>query len=309
MSTDARQGSISITWTANGIGEVTLDGVVFARVEWSERRQRWCCEDSEGQCLKHVGSIKGMAASKDEAAARAIAMVRDGRMPDPKTARAEHRERQKLREERLRVAREKRRQQPAEIQKREAKAEQLRRWGDASMKEWKARVEEDNAPPLYEALADAFDFADPELWKSNSFAALRPRLALHVRRVIAGLEKDLAWESVAVPSRLCSMRQRSNGRRPQPSGSPRTAFWRSCPPADAETPASGARLTIPRMRAPADCLASGAACSPPAQPAGRWRDCRHRRSSDWEHRSRCCSTPRPSERQRRSNRPDIQSSR
>jgi hypothetical protein len=38
------------------------------------------------------------------------------------------------------------------------------------------------------------DFADPELWKSNSFAALRPRLAVHVRHVSVELEHDLAYE-------------------------------------------------------------------------------------------------------------------
>lgn len=103
--TSRREGKIAIEWSATGIGSVSLDGVVFARVEWSERRQKFCIEDSEGQCLKHVGSIKGMSASKDEAAALAIAMVRDGRMPDPKTARAEHAEREKLRKERLRAAR------------------------------------------------------------------------------------------------------------------------------------------------------------------------------------------------------------
>ena len=194
MSTDVRQGSIAITWTADGIGQVTLDGKHWCSVEWSEKRQRWCVEDSEGQCLKHVASIKGMAESKEAAVALAESMIRDGRMPDPKTARAEHREREKLREERRRVARDKRRQQPAEIRKREAEAERLRRLGDASMKEWRARTEEDAAPPLYEVLADAFDFADPELWKSNSFAALRPRLVLHVRRVIARLEYELASE-------------------------------------------------------------------------------------------------------------------
>ena len=102
-------------------------------------------------------------------------------MPDPKTAKAEHEAREKLRKERLRVAREKRRQQPAEIQKRKESEERQRRWSDAHGEAWRARREEDVAGPLYEALADAFDFADPELWKSNSFAALRPRLVLHVR--------------------------------------------------------------------------------------------------------------------------------
>jgi hypothetical protein len=57
------------------------------------------------------------------------------------------------------------------------------------MKEWRAKGEEGAAP-----LADVFDFADLELWKSNSFAALRPRLTLHVRAVIAELEYRLAYE-------------------------------------------------------------------------------------------------------------------
>ena len=42
-------------------------------------------------------------------------------------------------------------------------------------------------------LAEAFDFADPELWKSNSFASLRPRLVLHLKAAIASLEHDLAF--------------------------------------------------------------------------------------------------------------------
>lgn len=36
-----------------------------------------------------------------------------------------------------------------------------------------------------------FDFADSELWKSNSFAALRPRLIIHVEAVVAKLESEL----------------------------------------------------------------------------------------------------------------------
>jgi hypothetical protein len=29
---------------------------------------------------------------------------------------------------------------------------------------------------------EIFDFADPDLWKSNSFAVLRPRLIINLRR-------------------------------------------------------------------------------------------------------------------------------
>jgi hypothetical protein len=185
MSTDARQSPITIEWDGDGlIGRVSVDGAHWASVEWSEKRQRWCVEDSQGQCLRHVGSIKGMAASKDEAVALTKTMVVDGRMPSPEQARAEHNERR-------RVAREKRQQQPAQIRRRE----EDRRYIDAISDAWRAKAEEDKAPPLYEALADALDFADPELWKSNSFAALRPRLLLHVRRAVAELEQELTFRA------------------------------------------------------------------------------------------------------------------
>jgi hypothetical protein len=131
--------------------------------------------------------VHGAEASKEAAVALAESMIRDGRMPDPETAR-------KSREERLRSGREKRERQPAEIRKRKEREEQNQRQPAASTKEWKARWAEDAAPPLYETLADVFGFADAELWKSNSFAALRPRLTLHVRAVIAELEFKLAFE-------------------------------------------------------------------------------------------------------------------
>jgi hypothetical protein len=37
---------------------------------------------------------------------------------------------------------------------------------------------------------DIFDFADPDLWKSNSFAILRPRLIINVRTTIAVLKEQ-----------------------------------------------------------------------------------------------------------------------
>jgi hypothetical protein len=60
----------------------------------------------------------------------------------------------------------------------------------ASRAEWLDQAE----APLYEALADVFDFTDPELWRSNSFAALRPRLVVHVRAIVARLEYKLTYE-------------------------------------------------------------------------------------------------------------------
>ena len=93
MSDDARQGDrLKIEWTGDGlIGRLTIGGEHWASVEWSEKRQRWCVEDSQGQCLKHTASIRGAAGrGKEEAVALAEAMVRDSRMPTPEQARAEH---------------------------------------------------------------------------------------------------------------------------------------------------------------------------------------------------------------------------
>jgi hypothetical protein len=46
-------------------------------------------------------------------------------------------------------------------------------------------------------LADIFDFADPNLWRSNSFAALRPRLITHLKCVVINLEEDIAFAKMA----------------------------------------------------------------------------------------------------------------
>jgi hypothetical protein len=92
----------------------------------------------------------------------------------------------------LKGQRDKRRQQPAEIRKREQRRQEKKQLSDLTSKAWHAEDEDGEAQPLYEALADAFDFADPELWRSNSFAALRPRLVLHVKAVVAKLDGELA---------------------------------------------------------------------------------------------------------------------
>jgi len=249
---EAREGVISIAWNGAGIGSVTLDGAVFARVEWSEKRKLWCIEDSQGACLRHVESIHGPAASKDEAVALAEAMVRDGRMPSPAEAKAAAMERrteaEKLRDEkaaklerqrfearaeamvkegrastldeartllkafkaeqeseaaaeaaarqaeyeRLRKAREKRANQPAELKRRAeqaaARAERRAKMEAESVAFYRQRDAEQHereAEPLHEVLDNAFDLGDPDLWKSNSFAALKPRLIVHVEAVIA----------------------------------------------------------------------------------------------------------------------------
>jgi hypothetical protein len=42
----------------------------------------------------------------------------------------------------------------------------------------------------HEALAEAFDFSDPDLWRSNSFASLRPRLVVWMHSVVLDLQCD-----------------------------------------------------------------------------------------------------------------------
>jgi len=196
-----RAGAITISWSeVTGIGTVSLDGVAFAGVEWSKKRGHWCVEDAAGQCLRHVGSIKGQAASKDEAVALATEMVRDGRMPTPDQAHAEHAERERIAGPMREEASERRKAQPAEIRKHEEKARREKEWSDSISAEWQAEQADEAAGPLYEALASAFDFADAELWKSNSFAMLRPRLVLFVRAAVAKLEHDLAYQRKRSPN-------------------------------------------------------------------------------------------------------------
>jgi hypothetical protein len=183
MSAPARQSPIAIAWSDDGlIGGLRISGELWAAVDWSEKRQQWCIEDAEGRCLRHTASIRGATESKEAAVALAEAMIRDGRMPTPEQARAEHNERR-------RAAREKRQRQRAQIRKRE----EAGRHNDTMWNAYSLKYKEDEAQPLYEMLPEAFDFADPELWKSNSFASLRPRLVLHLKAAIASLEHDLAF--------------------------------------------------------------------------------------------------------------------
>ena len=50
---------------------------------------------------------------------------------------------------------------------------------------------ERKATPFYDAFAEAFDLADPDLWRSNFFAMLRPRLLLRLRAAVARLEYEI----------------------------------------------------------------------------------------------------------------------
>jgi hypothetical protein len=176
-----RQKPVSIVW--NGmVGKLYIAGEFWpwGAVEWSDKRQAWCIEDAEGRCLSHHSHIHGEDRDKAGAVALATAMIRDGRLPTPEDAAT-------ARNERVRSDRARRAKQPAQIKRRKERDERKRLDRAAWDAEWKERTVE-GEEPLYEVLADALDFADPELWKSNSFARLRTRLIPHLHAAIADLE-------------------------------------------------------------------------------------------------------------------------
>ena len=145
------------------IGRLIIDDEYWGAVEWSEKRKAWCIEDVEGKCLKHHAHIHGE--DKDKAGAVALA------------------------EAALKKRREQRAKQPSEIKRRQERAERDRLWRLSWDAESQVRQAE-NDEPLYEAIVDAIDLTDPDLWKSNSFARLRDRLILLLHAEVAGLESD-----------------------------------------------------------------------------------------------------------------------
>lgn len=189
MSVDVdvrRSRPLEVTWNEDGplIGSIRIDGKLWASVEWSESRQAWCIEDAQGACLAHTDHIRGQEASQVAALALAKAMIADGRMPSPEDALA-----QRL------AARRVRSQDPKNVRAREKagarRFAQRQREAALSNTEMYARWADEAALPLWEAMAEAFDFSDPMLWRSNSFSSLRPRLVLYLRRVVAQLELQI----------------------------------------------------------------------------------------------------------------------
>jgi hypothetical protein len=172
--------TIGISWSPDDlIGRITVGEKYWAAVEWSEKRQAWCIEDAEGQCLSHKESIHGQATSKKEAVELAYAMIRDGRMPSPEQAAEAHQQRV-----------ERKRQQPSALRRAAKRKERREAEHEAFVAKVNAEHRERKLPELWETLADTFDFADPELWKSNSFASLRPRLITHIEARIAEMESE-----------------------------------------------------------------------------------------------------------------------
>jgi hypothetical protein len=78
---------------------LTINGKLWACVEWSASRRAWCVQDASGRCLAHCDAIHGQDIDAQTAVKLAKAMIRDGRMPTPEEAQAQLEER--LRQDRL----------------------------------------------------------------------------------------------------------------------------------------------------------------------------------------------------------------
>jgi hypothetical protein len=72
---------------------LTINAKLWACVEWSASRRRWCIQDASGRCLAHCDAIHGKDVDAQTAVRLAKAMIRDGRIPTPEDARAQLEER------------------------------------------------------------------------------------------------------------------------------------------------------------------------------------------------------------------------
>jgi hypothetical protein len=174
-----RQRPIKVEWLWEKIGRLSIGGVHWGAVEWSHKRQAWCIEDAEGRCLSHHSHVHGQAASRDAAVTLARELIRDGRMPTPEEAK-------RRRKERL----EEQRKANANRLSRTRRREESKKSHDLMSTMFRAQDRDKGEPPFYELFADAFDLEDPDLWKSNAFAMLRPRLIISVEAAVARLKYE-----------------------------------------------------------------------------------------------------------------------
>ncbi len=84
--TDRRRHGVVEVRLRSGIYRLTIAGQLWASVEWSPSRRRWCIEDGIGRCLMHVEHIHGEDPDPQAAIRLAKKMIRDGRMPTPEEA-------------------------------------------------------------------------------------------------------------------------------------------------------------------------------------------------------------------------------
>jgi hypothetical protein len=73
--------------------DLTINGELWACVEWSPARGAWCVQDASGRCLAHCDAVHGEHIDATTAVQLAKAMIRDGCMPTPEEAARQLRER------------------------------------------------------------------------------------------------------------------------------------------------------------------------------------------------------------------------
>jgi hypothetical protein len=83
-----RHGVVEVRRETVSLYRLTIAGKLWASVEWSQRRRRWCIEDGVNRCLAHVEHIHGEDPDPQAAIRLAKKMIRDGRMPTPEEAMA-----------------------------------------------------------------------------------------------------------------------------------------------------------------------------------------------------------------------------
>jgi hypothetical protein len=126
---------------------------MWAAVEWSPTRKRWCIEDAAGRCLAHVEHQHGEHQDKDAAIALAKDMIRDGRMPSPEDAERTWQERQ---------------------DQHRAVLEPL-----------------EHPETLFEAVDDFLEVCNADFTRSNSFQRLKAELIRHIRAHRQEIEDSL----------------------------------------------------------------------------------------------------------------------
>jgi hypothetical protein len=73
--------------------DLSINGELWACVEWSPTRRSWCIQDASGRCLAHCDSIHGENIDAATAVQLAKTMIRDGRIPAPEEAERQLKER------------------------------------------------------------------------------------------------------------------------------------------------------------------------------------------------------------------------
>lgn len=84
-----RHGVIEVGYRQIGklaMYNLTINGRLWACVEWSPSRKGWCIQDASGRCLAHCDAVHGQDVDVTTAIKLAKKMIRDGTLPCPEDA-------------------------------------------------------------------------------------------------------------------------------------------------------------------------------------------------------------------------------